>query len=209
MSQYISKPYYISQGTNSGDIFSFFRKSFNSADLDSDEIVSITSSSQTVSSLNNITNVSCLIRENTFDRFVSLVEPNPNITIDFHSNRITLLSYEILTSRNFRFIKNWDLYGIRGSRKILVDSVRENDKFTAIENQCGCIDNSLASFTCKHPGTFSKFVLINTGADSCGDNQLSLSRIMFYGAVNMKRGTCQRKSNTFTSLFSAIIFVIL
>ena len=209
MSYRLAKPYYVSREDNAGDIFSYFRKSFNSSNPNTDGLISITASSTYETNAEYRSDVSCLIRENDNKRWHSAHGiSGSNFTIDFHSNRIHLESYEISTHYNYRFILSWDLYGVKDDKMILIDKVKNQSKIEKKGTDCNSKYNATAAFDCAYPGTFSKFIMISAGVDSCNEDILSLSRIMFYGFVNKKGLTCKQITRHSTVHLSYMILFI-
>lgn len=194
----LAKPYSVS----------YLRKSFNSSNPNTDGLISITASSTFADNSGYRSDISCLIRENDYKRWHSDSVKGSNFTIDFHSNKVFLKSYEISTHANFRFIVSWDLYGIRENKKILIDRVQNHNKIAIKEGTCYSLNNTTVSFTCKYPGKFSRFLMINTDRDSCGDDVLSLSRLMFYGSINMNISSFSQTSESFLFSLSCLIFLV-
>ena len=88
-------------------------------------------------------------------------------------------SYALSSMKNFRYIKNWGVYGIKNEEKYLLD-IREDYPLCPGR---GCKNDVTVVFGSKNPGMFRKFMIQSTGFDSQNDYYLSLQYLKFYGKV--------------------------
>ena len=187
------------------DIFGYFRTSFKSSDLNADGIVTLYTLGTVSGDEEYRSTISTLINERDNYRWVS--PPNSSFfTINFHNTYIDLLYYSLETHPKLRFIKQWAIYGIRGSREYLIDK-RDNEPLCP---ETFCSEYTIKTFKCQYPGSFTKFKMIGTGPDSNGDNMLSLSAIQFFGVINphLPLFTCQKcLSFKYSFLFCSFLFI--
>ena len=165
------------------DIFKYLREIYITDNLHESGYVTVFNSSISPGNTHNKADISTIIGEDDEKRWVSGVEQNPYFTIDFHSNNVFLLGYSIKTSKSFRFIQSWKLYGIKGNQYFLIDS-QQNYSLCEKDTSNTCKETKTVPFRCQRPGLFHKFKLMLTDPDSTSENILSLSKIKFFGALN-------------------------
>ena len=192
---------------NTSDVFSYFREFYNVSDPHDAGYITITASSSSSEGSSMRDYVSTIISEPDGFRWCSMNETNPHFTIDFHRNRVDLLAYAIETSATYRFIKQWDLYGVTHNRRVLIDR-RENTTTCPSAVYRDCDVESITVFRCSSPGVFSKFIFVGTGPDSHNQSILSMTRIRFYGAINPYISITLRHHNSFLRYAYFCIFLI-
>ena len=191
------------------DIFYHFRSYFKTPDLHAEGIITVKASSTIPGPGNNRAEVSIIIHEPDNKRWVSEVKPNQFFTINFYSNFVSLVSYKIETSKSMRYITNWDVYGISNNKLFLID--RRVNESICNSVSIWCSNNINMSFTCQHPGVFSKFLIQSTGPDSVNEDCLSLTKIRFYGVVSPLREliSCKNGENMYGFSHSLFLFALL
>ena len=188
------------------DIFAYFSGYFKSSNLSGDGIVSIIPSSSTLDGQYQKTDASNLIMPPDEYRWCSSFDGNPKLTIKFHSNQVTLLSYAIEGFKGHRYIKSWKVYGLSKGKKYLLDSrINETVLGEAINSSI------FARFECQNIGTFSTFSIESAGKDSSGDILLSMSSIQFYGIVNPYNSmrTCNLIRNTNQNRILYVLLILI
>ena len=170
---------------NTTDIFAYYRKYYNTSNPHMAGVITITASSTLYGPENDRANVSTLISEPDGTRWVSkLDDKDPFFKIDFHRSVVDLQAYSIETSGNYRYIKTWNLYGLIGSRMVLIDSKTNATLCETTLQGRNCIRDTITPFRVEKPGLFHAFKFVHTGLDSNNERHLSMSRIRFYGTVN-------------------------
>ena len=190
------------------DIFSFFRRFYETVDPDRDNLISISPSSNFGVGAYNSGNVSVLISEPSGRRWVSAIEERAYFIIDFRDYDIQLHSYSLTTSPNLRSINSWLVYGFDGGNWELIDD-RTNSILCLPSSDCPI--NTEKNYVCQKQSVYSRFRLINAGPDSSNDYIFSLTSIKFFGVIAPKSNliihSCEFHSSNF-QLFLLLVFHI-
>ena len=188
------------------DIFTYYRSFYEVDNPNESNIITINASSTTTEPGENRSDVSVLISKRRYLRWVSREEDDyPYITIDFHSTYIDLLHYTFETDKISRYNKAWKIFGIRGNREILIDY-----KDDPLCPETGCKSYTYKTFTCRHPGAFTKFKIQAASEDSLCDKMLSFSGIQFFGVVHpsLPLFTCKHQKQSYNKIILIITLLL-
>ena len=201
------KPRFIGANETGEDIFSYFRSYFNVDNPHEAGIISISASSSIISNTPNYSDISTIISNKNGTRWISQKQKNSSFVLNFHSNYVALYSYTIKSEARYRYIKNWDVYGINNNKKYLIDRRINESICTGLI----CDEDTIKTFECDNPGFFNKFMVVLTGPDSNNQDYLSLCYIKFYGIVTSNHAIISKifRCNNITSMHCLVILLLL
>ena len=103
------------------------------------------------------------------------------------------MSYTIESWAGYRYIRNWDLFGLHNGKKYLID--RQTDHIFCETAKLTCPENITETFYCQYPGYYNQFIFVLSGPDSLGEDMLSMTAIKFYGLVTSSHSQYTYRQN--------------